>query len=202
MASRPIWRGHLRLALVSCPVAMFNARSERSSIHFNLINPATGNRIKMVTRDSETGADLQRSGLVKGYEYSKGRYLTLTDEDLDSVKVESSAIMSVEKFVDADSIDPLYYDASYYLAPDAKAGENVYAVLREAIARTGKVALTRVVISQRERTVALRPAGAGLMAHTLYEQRDINAAAPYFDEAARLKVDPEMVDLAVQLIKR
>jgi DNA end-binding protein Ku len=97
MASRPIWRGHLRLALVSCPVAMFNARSERSTIHFNLINPATGNRIKMVTRDSETGADLQRSELVKGYEYSKGRYLTLTDEDLDSVKVESSAVMSVSK---------------------------------------------------------------------------------------------------------
>ena len=95
MASRPIWRGHLRLALVSCPVAMFNARSERSSIHFNLINPDTGNRIKMVTKDSETGDELQRSALVKGYEYSKGRYLILSDEDLDSVKVESSAIMSV-----------------------------------------------------------------------------------------------------------
>lgn len=202
MASRPIWRGHLRLALVSCPVAMFNARSERSAIHFNLINPATGNRIKMVTRDAETGADLERRDLVKGYEYAKGRYLTLTDEDLDSVKVESSAVMSVSKFVDADSIDPLYYDASYYLAPDAKAGEDVYAVLREAITRTGKVALTRVVMSQRERTIALRPLGAGLIAHTLYEERDLNQSAQYFDEAARLKVDPEMIDLAVQLINR
>jgi DNA end-binding protein Ku len=171
LASRPIWRGHLRLALVSCPVAMYNARSERSSIHFNLINPGTGNRIKMVTKDSETGEELQRSSLVKGYEYSKGRYLTLSDEDLDSVKVESSAIMSVEKFVDASSIDPIYYDDSYYLVPDAKAGEDVYAVLREAIAKTGKVALTRVVISQRERTVALRHAGPGLMAHTLCEER-------------------------------
>lgn len=202
MASRPIWRGHLRLALVSCPVAMFNARTERENTHFHLINPDTGNRIKMVTRDAETEEDLSRSELVKGYEYSKGRYVLLSNEDLDSVKVESSAVMNVEKFVEAGSIDPLYYDASYYLAPDAKAGEDVYAVLREAIAKTGTVALTRVVISQRERTVALRPAGAGLMAHTLYEERDINAAGAYFDEAARLKVDPEMVDLAVQLIKR
>jgi DNA end-binding protein Ku len=202
MVSRPIWRGYLRLALVSCPVAMFNARSERSSIHFNLINPDTGNRIKMVTKDSETGNDLQRSALVKGYEYSKGRYLILSDEDLDSVKVESSAIMSVEKFVEADSIDPIYYDDSYYLVPDAKAGEDVYAVLREAIAKTGKIALTRVVISQRERTVALRHAGSGLMAHTLYEERDLNKADRYFDEVAHLKVEPEMVDLAVQLINR
>ena len=202
MASRPIWRGHLRLALVSCPVAMFNARSERASIHFNLINPGTGNRIKMVTNDSETGEELQRSALVKGYEYSKGRYLILSDDDLASVKVESSAIMSVEKFVDANSIDPIYYDDSYYLAPDGKTGEDVYAVLREAIAQTGKVALTRVVISQRERTVALRHAGSGLMAHTLYEERDLNKADQYFDEAARLKVDPEMVALAVQLINR
>src|SRR6202051_2310538 len=130
------------------------------------------------------------------------RYLTLSNEDLESVKVESSAIMSIEKFVDADSIDPIYYDDCYYLVPDAKAGEDVYAVLREAIAKTGKVALTRVVISQRERTVALRHAGLGLMAHTLYEERDLNKADRYFDEAAHLKVDPEMVDLAVQLINR
>jgi DNA end-binding protein Ku len=202
MASRPIWRGHLRLALVSCPVAMFNARTDRESIHFNLINPVTGNRIKMVTKDSETGEELQRGALVKGFEYAKNRYLILSEDDLNSVKVESSAVMSVEKFVDAESIDPIYYDESYYLAPDAKAGEDVYAVLREAIAKTGKVALTRVVISQRERTVALRHSGPGLIAQTLYEERDLNKADSYFDEAARLKIEPEMVDLAVQLINR
>ena len=202
MAARPIWRGHLRLALVSCPVALFNARHDRNSIRFNMINPETGNRIKMVTQDSGTGEDLQRGGLAKGYEISKNRYLILTDEDFDSVKVESSSIMAVEKFVDAGSIDPMYYDAGYYLAPDGKAGEDVYAVLREAIAKTGKVALTRVVISQRERVVALRPMGAGLMAHTLHEERDLNSADQYFEGAADLKTDPEMIDLAVQLINR
>ena len=202
MASRPIWRGHLRLALVSCPVALYNARHDRASIRFNMINPDTGNRIKMVTQDSETGQELQRGNLVKGYEFAKNRYLILKDEDFDSVKVESSAVMAVEKFVDATSIDPMYYDASYFMAPDGKAGEDVYAVLREAITKTNKVALTRVVISQRERTVALRPMGAGLMAHTLYEDRDLNSSQDLFEDAARLKTDPEMVDLATQLIKR
>ncbi len=202
MASRPIWRGHLRLALVSCPVALFNARHDRSAIRFNMINPETGNRIKMVTQDAGTGAELQRGKLVKGYEYTKNKYLILSDEDIESVKVDSSAIMTVEKFVDAGSIDPMYYDAAYYLAPDGKAGEDVYAVLREAIAKTGKTALTRVVISQRERMVALRPVGTGLMAHTLYEERDLNSGEDFFEDAAQLKSDPEMIDLATQLIKR
>jgi DNA end-binding protein Ku len=202
MASRPIWRGHLRLALVSCPVALYNARHDRAAIRFNMINPDTGNRIKMVTQDSETSQELQRGNLAKGYEFAKNRYLILNDEDFDSVKVESSAAMAVEKFVDATSIDPMYYDASYYMAPDGKAGEDVYAVLREAITKANKVALARVVISQRERTIALRPMGAGLMAHTLYEERDLNSSQDLFEDAARLTVDPEMVDLATQLIKR
>ena len=139
---------------------------------------------------------------MKGYEFKKDHYLIVTDEDLDSVKVESSSVMTVEKFVDADSIDPMYYDASYFLAPDGQAGEDVYAVLREAISKTGKVALTRVVISQRERTIALRPMGAGLMAHTLYEERDLNSPKELFEDAAQLKTDPEMVALATQLIQR
>ena len=171
MASRPIWRGHLRLALVSCPVALYNARHDRSNIRFNLINPETGNRIRMITQDAETGDELQRRDLVKGYEFKKDQYVLLTDEDFDSVKVESSSVMTVEKFVDTGSIDPMYYDASYFVAPDGKAGTDVYAVLREAIAKTGKTALARVVISQRERTVALRPMCEGLMAHTLHEDR-------------------------------
>jgi DNA end-binding protein Ku len=202
MAARPVWRGHLRLALVSCPVALYNARHDRSAIRFNLINPETGNRVRMVTVDGETGQELERRNLVKGYEFKKDHYLIVSQEDLDSVKVESSAVMTVEKFIDADSIDPMYYDASYFLAPDAQAGEDVYAVLREAIAETGKVALTRVVIAQRERTVALRPMGIGLMAHTLYEERDLNSPRELFEDAAQLKTDPQMVSLATQLIER
>jgi DNA end-binding protein Ku len=202
MASRPIWRGHLRLALVSCPVALFNARHDRANVRFNMINPETGNRIRIVTQDSVTGKELQRRDLVKGYEFSKDRYLLLTDKDLDRVKVESSAVMTVEKFVDAASIDPMYFDSSYFVAPDGKAGVDVYAVLHEAIAKAGKTALTRVVISQRERTIALRPQGEGLMAHTLYEDRDLNSPKELFEDLAGVKTDPEMVQLATQLIQR
>jgi len=124
------------------------------------------------------------------------------DEDFDSVKVESSSVMTVEKFVDTDSIDPVYYDAAYFLAPDGDAGRDVYAVLREAIAKTGKTALSRGVISQRERTIALRPTGDGLMAHTLYEDRDLNSAKELFEGMAGIKTDPEMVALATQLVQR
>jgi DNA end-binding protein Ku len=202
MASRPIWRGHLRLALVSCPIALYNARHDRGGIRFNMINPETGNRIRMVTQDAETGKELERRDLVKGYEFKKNTYLLLTDEDFDSVKVESSSVMTVEKFVAADSIDPMYYDASYFMAPDGKAGDDVYAVLREAITKTGMVALSRVVISQRERTIALRPIDDGLMAHTLYEERDLNSSKELFEDVVGLKPDPEMVQLATQLIQR
>jgi DNA end-binding protein Ku len=109
MAARPIWRGHLRLALVSCPVALFNAKHERSAIRFNLLNPKTGNRIRMLTVDADTEEELQRRDLVKGYEFRKDQYLKLSDEDFDSVRVESSSVLSIEKFVPLNSIDPIYY---------------------------------------------------------------------------------------------
>jgi DNA end-binding protein Ku len=200
MAQRPIWRGHLRLALVSCPVALFSAKHDRSSIKFNLINPETGNRIRMLTVDAETEKEVERRNLVKGYEFKKNTYLLLTDEDFEGVKVESSEVMAVEKFVDASSIDPLYYDTGYYLAPDGTAGRDVYQILREAIGRSGRIALSRVVIGQRERVIALRIYGKGLAAHTLYEQRDLTDARDLFDDP--VPVDEEMVKLATQLVDR
>jgi DNA end-binding protein Ku len=202
MAQRPIWKGHIRLALVSCPVALYNAKHDRNSIRFNMINPKTGNRVKMLTVDSETEEELSRRDTIKGFEYQKGHYITFTDEDFEGVKVETSTTMNVEKFVDADSIDPVYYDTSYFLGPDGNAGRDVYAVLRDAIAKTGRIALARVVISQRERTIAIRPTAEGLVAQTLYEDRDLNSAADVYDGVSDAKSDPEMVQLAVQLIDR
>jgi len=202
MPARPIWRGHLRLALVSSPVALWNAKHERSAIRFNLINPKTGNRIKMTTVDAGTDEELQRRDLVKGYEFQKDRYLLLTDDDFDSVKVESSSVMAIEKFVEVNSIDPIYYASSYYLAPDGDAGRDVYAVLHQAIEETRRIALARVVIGQRERTVAVRAMLGGLVAHTLDETRDINDAQSILGDAAQVKTDPEMVALAKQLIDR
>src|SRR6201996_1096912 len=200
MARRAIWRGHLRLALVSCPVALYSAKHDRGSIKFNLINPETGNRIRTLTVDGETEKEVERRNLVKGYEFRKNTYLLLSREDLGSVKVESSEVMTVEKFVDAHSIDQLVYDTGYYLAPDGSAGRDVSQILREAIGRTGRVALSRVVIGQRERVVALRPYGNGLAAHTLFEQRDLNDASGLFDEPS--PADEAMVQLATQLVDR
>jgi len=112
MAQRPIWRGHLRLALVSCPVALYSARHDRGDLHFHFINPKTGHRVKMVTLDAETDEELSRRDLVKGYEFKKDHYLIMSDEDFDAAKVESSSTMTVDKFVQAESIDPIYYDSS------------------------------------------------------------------------------------------
>ncbi len=187
---------------MSCPVALWNAKHDRAAIRFNMINPKTGNRIKMTTVDSDTEEEVQRRDLVKGYEFRKGQYLLLEDTDFESVKVESSSVMSIDKFVEVNSIDPIYYASSYYLAPDGDAGRDVYAVLLQSIAETGRIALARVVIGQRERTIALRAMPGGLVAHTLDEQRDINDARTTFGDIADIKTDPEMVQLAKQLIDR
>ena len=202
MAQRPIWWGNLRLALVSCPIALYSANHDRGSLHFILINPKTGNRIKMVTEDAETGDVLSRGDLVKGYEFKKGSYLVLDDDDFESARVESSTTIKIEKFVDAGAIDPVYYDASYYLAPDGDAGQDVYLILRDAIAETGKIALSRAVIARREHPIAIMPMGKGLVVHTLHEERDLNDYAGLFDHLPSAKPDPDMIQLATQLIDR
>jgi DNA end-binding protein Ku len=202
MAARPVWRGHLRLALVSCPVALYTVHRARGDLHFHLINPKTGNRVRMITLDAETDEELSRSDLVRGYEFEKNRYVVLDKEDFEKARVESSSVLTVDKFVEVGKIPPIYFDSSYYLAPDGKAGEDVYAVLREAIAKSDKAALSRVVIMQRERTVAILPFGTGMVVHTLHEKQDISDPKDLFDPVADEKPDPEMVKLAIQLVER
>ena len=202
MAQRPIWRGQLRLALVACPVALYNARHEREALHFHLINPATGSRVRMVTQDADTGDELRRGELVRGYQFEKDRYVILDEDDFDSARTESSTTMRIDKFVDAATIDPIYFDSSYYMAPDGDAADDVYGVLRQAIEETGKVALTRIVIARRERAVLIVPIQGGLAVHTLLEERDLNSASGLFDKVAGKPVDPEMVQLAKQLVTR
>ena len=202
MDGRPVWRGHLRLALVSCPVALHTAHHEHGNLHFHFINPETGNRVHTVTMDAETGKELSRRDLVRGYEFRKDEYLVLTEDDFESVHVESSSVLSIDKFVPAEAIDPLYYDAAYYVVPDGEAGEDVFVVLREAFARSKRVALSRIVIARRERVVAIRPLGRGLVAHTLHEARDVYDAQEQFAEIPQRAPDAEMVKLAIQLIER
>ncbi len=118
MAERPIWRGHLRLALVSCPVALYSARHDAASLHFHFINPDTGNRVRSVTLDAETGDELARRDLARGYEYEKDQYVLLNEDDFERARIDSSSTMTVDKFVSADAIDPMYSDSSYYMVPD------------------------------------------------------------------------------------
>ncbi|WP_144185417.1 non-homologous end joining protein Ku [Elioraea rosea] len=202
MAPRPIWRGHLRLALVSCPVALLAARHERNNIHFNLINPETNNRVRMVTLDAETGEEVERGELVRGYEFKKDHYILMTEEDFDSARIESSSTLAIGKFVPSGSIDALHFDTAYLIVPDGDTGEDVYAVLREAIARSGTIALSRIVLSRRERTVAIVAHERGLVLHTLHEADDIADIDEAFSAVPAGKPDAAMVKLATELIER
>lgn len=202
MAARPIWRGHLRLALVTCPVALHTVHRSSGDLHFHFINPKTGHRVRMVTLDAETDEELSRSELARGYEFEKDRYVILEQEDFESARIESSSVMTIDKFVPAGEIPPIYYDASYYLAPDGEAGQDVYVVLREAIAKSGMAALARVVIARREHAAAIVPLDGGMVLYTLHEKRDVADPGSLFDPVAGEKPDAEMVKLALQLIER
>ena len=204
MAGRPIWRGHLRLALVSCPVVLTPVIRAASGIHFHFINPDTGNRVKMVSQDAETGAELERRELVRGYEYEKNRYVLMEEADFERVRVESSSLLAIDKFVASSAIDPIFFDQSYYVAPDGDAGggADVYVVLRDAIARTERMALSRLVLSRRERAVAIHALERGLVLHTLYDTTEVGSADDAFSSVPAGKSDADMVDLARQLIER
>ncbi len=202
MAERPIWRGHLRLALVSCPVSLHSVLRASGDLHFHFINPKTGNRVRMVTLDSETDKEVSRQDLVKGYEYEKDRYVLLDEKDFASARIESSSIMTVGKFISRETIHPIYFDTSYYLVPDGEAGQDVYVVLRDAIAASGKAALSRLVISRRERAVAILPLDEGMVVHTLHEPRELYAYDKLFERIPDQRPDAEMVKLARQLIER
>jgi len=202
MAERPIWRGHLRLALVSCPVSLHSVVRASSDLRFHFINPKTGHRVRMVTLDAETDKEVSRQDLVKGYEFEKDRYVLLDEKDFASARIETSSLMTVDKFVPREAIHPIYFDTSYYLAPDGEAGQDVYVVLRDAIAASGEAALSRVVISRRERAVAILPLEKGLVVHTLHEPRDLYDYGKLFERIPDTRPDTEMVKLARQLIER
>ncbi|RKK06045.1 Ku protein [Pseudoroseomonas wenyumeiae] len=202
MSERPIWRGTLRLALVSCRIALVNAHHERNNLHFHLINPKTGNRIRTQTVDAETGKEVERGDLARGYEYEKGEYVILTEEDFDSARVESSSTLNIAKFVPASSVGPLYVDNSYYVVPDDDDSADVYAVLREALQESGMMALSRLVLFRRERAVGIVPLGKGLVLHTLHEESDLRPAKSAFEDVPKSAPDKEMVKLARQLIER
>lgn len=201
MAYRPTWQGHLRLSLVTCPVALYTATSSGGDVRFNLINPATNNRIRMVTTDPDTGP-VERASLVKGYVVAKDEYILLTDEEIKSVKLESTKTIDIERFVPEEEIDRLYWDNPYYLAPAGALAEEAFGVIREAMRSESKIALGRVVLSTRERLLALEPRDQGILAYSLRTRDEVRPSRDVFGAIADQAPDPAMVDIARRIIEQ
>ena len=201
MVARPTWRGHLKLSLVTCPVALYTATSSAGDVHFNLINPATINRIKLVTTDPDTGP-VNRGDLVKGYEVEKSQYVLLSTEEIAAVRLESTKTLDIERFVPEAEIDRAYWEQPYFLAPDGKVGQEAYAVIREAMRSSGQIALGRVVLSTRERLVALEPHGKGIMAFSLRTKGEVKSSGDAFGEVEEVAPDKGMIDTATAIIRQ
>ena len=201
MAYRPTWQGHLKLSLVTCPVALYTATNSAGDVHFNLINPKTNNRIKMITTDLDTGP-IERSELVKGYEVSKGEYILLTNDEINSVKLESTKTIEIERFVPGDEIDRLYWDNPYFLAPDGKLAQEAFGVIRTAMEKSGQIALGRVVIGTRERILALEPRDKGILAYTIRTDAEVRKPDEIFGGISDKAADPAMIAIAEKIIEQ
>jgi DNA end-binding protein Ku len=201
MAYRPTWQGHLKLSLVTCPVALYTATSSAGDVHFHLINPKTNNRIKMITTDPDTGA-IDRKDLVKGYEVAKGEYVLLTDEEIKSVKLESTKTIDIERFVPAEDIDRIYWDNPYYLAPDGKLAQEAFGVIRTAMEKSGQIALGRIVMATRERILALEPRGKGILAYTIRSDAEVRKPDEIFNGITDSSADPAMIAIAQKIIEQ
>ncbi len=201
MAPRPSWKGQLRLSLVSCPVRLFPATTAGNRVSFNQLHRKTHNRINVKPVDPDLGL-IERSELVRGYEYEPKKYVIIEDDDLEAVKIESSHTMNIEAFVAAGEVDPIWQDTPYYLAPDGAMAEETFVVLREAMRQAGKLAVARLVLSGRERVVTIGARETGMFVRTLRSPNEVRAASAYFDDIPQGKPDLEMLALAEALIKQ
>jgi DNA end-binding protein Ku len=197
---RASWNGFLRLSLVTCPVALVPATTEAKRIRLNQLNAATGNRVAQQLVDAKTGETLDRDQIVKGFEYDRGRYVTLSDEELKEIQIESSKIIDLDQFVDRDTVDPLYLDTPYYVYPDGELAAETFRVIGEAMAHKHKVGLGRVTISSRERPVLVEPRDDGLVMSTLRAGDEVRPAE--FGGKLKGEADPDMVAIAETIIER
>jgi DNA end-binding protein Ku len=192
----------LKLSLVTCPVALYPASSQAEKTHFHQINRKTGNRLRQQMVDEETGKPVDKDQKGRGYEVSKGKYVEIEPEELEAVEVESTHTIDIDTFVPAEEIDKRYYERPYYIAPDAKSGEEAFAVIRDAMKDKNRVALARIVFANREHIMAIEPWGKGLLGTTLrydYEVRDEKEA---FKGIPSPRVPKEMVELASHILDK
>jgi DNA end-binding protein Ku len=201
MAGRASWKGYLKLSLVSCPVKLYPATSSTAGkIAFNMLHKDTLNRVQQRYHDPELG-EIDRADLVKGYQFEKDRYVTVSNEELDEIEIESSKTIDIDGFVDAGEIDPIYLDSTYYLAPDGPIAEETFAVILEAMREAKKVAIARIVLSGRERQVVINPIEDGFRLSTLRAAREIRDASTALDKL-NAKVDKDMLGMAKMIINQ
>ena len=201
MAPRANWKGFLRLSLVTCPVALFPATSDSEKISFNQINRKTGHRIKYQKVDAETGEEVTSDDIMKGYKVDTDQYVEITRDELENIALESTRTIEIDEFVPRSEIDDLYLVRPYYIVPDGKVGHDAYAVIRETIRSLDKVALARVVLTNREHVIALEARDNGLMGMLLRYPYEVRDAADYFDDIQDVKITKDMLDLARHIVE-
>lgn len=201
MAPRPNWKGFLKLSLVSCAVALYPATSTSQRIRFNIINRKTGNRIRNEVVDAETGEPVDAEDRVKGYQFEKGQYVLVEEDELDNVALESTHTIDIQEFVPMDDIDRIFLDESYYLVPQDEVAQEAFAVIREAMRKENLGGLARVVIYRREHLLLLQPRGKGLLATALRYKNEVRSEKDYFDEIENIKVPADMLKLAVHILE-
>lgn len=202
MATRPFWRGHLKLSLVSCPVQLHSAITDKNDIHLNFINPDTGNRICNQVIDAETEEVLSREELVRGYQFAKDRYVTISEDELADLRIESSSTMEIEKFVPEADVPAVFFDKVYYIVPDGDAGLEAFVVIRDAMEKAGMFAISRVVLARKERVIAMKSKDKGIVAYSLREADDIKPEKEYFKDIESPRVDKDMLEIAMRLVKQ
>ncbi len=201
MAPRAYWKGYLKLSLVSCPIALNPATSASERISFRQINRKTGNRLRQQLVDDVTREPVDAADKGRGFEVGKNEFIVMEDEELEALELESTHTIEIDNFVPAEQIDKRYYDSPYYIVPNDKVGQEAFAVIRDAMQGKGMVGLGRVVMSKRERVIALEPHGKGLIGTTLHYPYEVRNAEEYFEEIPDLKVPGEMLKLAEHIIE-
>src|SRR5471030_1941466 len=201
MAARAYWKGSLKLSLVSCPVLLYPASTSTDKTRFHMINKQTGNRLKQQMVDAETGDVVEADQKGRGYELKKGEYIEVEKQELEAVQIESNHTIDIDSFVPKDEIDKRYLNHPYYIVPDGKAGIDAFAVIRDAMKDQGRVALARIVLTNREHVIAIEPLGKGLLGTTLRYPYELRDEDEYFDDIKNPKISKDMVELAGHILK-
>jgi DNA end-binding protein Ku len=200
-ASRPIWKGQLRLSLVSIAVELFTATKSNAKPSFRQIHEPSGKPIHY-EKVVEGIGPVDKDEIMKGFEYEKGDYVLLTDDEIDAVKLETRKTLELTQFVSSKEIDPLYYDKPYYLVPSDDLADDAFVVIRDALRQSDKIGLGQLALRGKEYLVAVKPAGKGLLLETLHYESELRKADPYFSDIPSKKADPDLLEVATALIDK